>query len=70
MQQAKSLADILPAKSPSARREVLSAIQAREGRGVLFVLDGWDEYGGGFLEELIKSTEEYNIHFSSFIITS
>ena len=75
IQSAKSLADILPVESESMRREVMSKLLSCRGRGVLFVLDGWDEYGPGLrahslFQQLICNPGEVNVHFSSFVITS
>ena len=75
IQSAKSLADILPARSSNMRVELQSNMEACGGRGVLFVLDGWDEYGPGLqhsslFQQLICRPGEVNMHFSSLIITS
>ena len=48
IQSAKSLAGILPAlDSESHIEQVISVIQQSLGNGVLFVLDGWDEFPPG-----------------------
>ena len=75
IQAAKSLADLLPARSNNMRVELQSTMEACDGRGVLFVLDGWDEYGPGLqhsslFQQLICTPGEVNMHFSSLIITS
>ena len=75
IQSAKSLADLLPARSSNMRVELQSNMEACDGRGVLFVLDGWDEYGPGLqhsslFQQLICTPGEVNMHFSSLIITS
>ena len=75
IQSAKSLADILPVESENMRSEVMSEIQSCRGRNVLFILDGWDEYGPGLqhsslFQQLICTPGEVNMHFSSLIITS
>ena len=75
IQSAKSLADLLPAVSSNMRVELQSNMEACGGRGVLFVLDGWDEYGpglqhGSLFQQLICTPGEVNMHFSSLIITS
>ena len=72
IQSATSLADILPA---SMGTQTLSELDSCYGRDVLFVLDGWDEYGAGLrdrslFQQLICSPGEVNMHFSSLIITS
>ena len=75
VQSATSLADVLPAKSMNMRTQIVSQLECFNGRDVLFVLDGWDEYGGGLsyhsvFQRLICSPEEINMRFSSLIITS
>ena len=75
IQSAKSLADLLPARSSNMRVELQSNMEACDGRGVLFVFDGWDEYGPGLqphslFQQLICRPGEVNMHFSSLIITS
>ena len=75
VQAAKYLADLLPVESEIMRSEVMSELQTCRGRNVLFVLDGWDEYGPGlqlhsFFQQLICSPALVNMHFSSLIITS
>ena len=75
IQSAKHLIDILPVESEIMRKEVLSELRSCRGGSVLFVLDGWDEYGtglqaGSLFQQLICSPEEVNLHFSSLIITS
>ena len=75
VQSATSLADVLPAKSKNMRTQIVSQLECVNGRDVLLVLDGWDEYGGGLsylsvFQRLICSPEEINMRFSSLIITS
>ena len=75
IQSAKSLADLLPARSSNMRVELQSNMEACDGRGVLFVLDGWDEYSpglqhGSLFQQLICTPGEVNMHFSPLIITS
>ena len=75
VQSATSLADVLPAKSKNMRTQIVSRLECFNGRDMLFVLDGWDEYGGGLsyhsvFQRLICSPEEINMRFSSLIITS
>ena len=71
IQSATSLADILPARSSSMRMEVMSELQSCRGRGVLFVLDGWDEYGPDYslFKQLFCRPKEMNVPFHSLIIT-
>ena len=75
IQQAKSLNDVLLVESDVMRREVMSELLSCRGRNVVFVLDGWDEYGGSlrghsFFQQLICSPRKVNMQFSSVVITS
>jgi len=75
IQSAKNIDDILPVESEIMREEVLSELRSCRGRNVLFVLDGWDEYGAGLqadspFQQLICSPVKVNMHFSSLVITS
>jgi len=45
IQLAQSIADLLPAGSEERRRDAAKGIRVCRGRGVLFVVDGWDELG-------------------------
>ena len=75
IQSAKSIADILPTKSNTTCSEVLSIMEARDGHGVLFVLDGWDEYSPGLradtiFRKLITKPNDLSMHLSALVITS
>ena len=75
VQSAVSLADVLPAKSKNMRTQIVSLLESSNGRDMLFVLDGWDEYGAGLqahslFRQLICHPEEINMRFSSLIISS
>ena len=43
VQSAKSIADLLPCTDIETAQQVASAIKASNGRGILWVMDGWDE---------------------------
>ena len=43
VQRAKSIADLLPCQDVAVAQEYASEIIATNGRGILWVLDGWDE---------------------------
>ena len=43
VQRAKSIADLLPCQDIAVAQEYASEIIATNGRGILWVLDGWDE---------------------------
>ena len=75
VQSTKSISDILPVDSDAMAIEVMSLFQSRYGKGVLLVLDGWDELQPGssahsLLLQLIRIPDSINMHFSSVIITS
>ena len=75
VQSAISLFDILSAESESMSQDVLSELQSCKGRDVVFVLDGWDEYGVGLradspFQQLICRPSSVKMDFSSLIITS
>ena len=74
-QSAQSLEDLFPAKSPSTKKEVVSAIQYCGGHQVLVVLDSWDEFPPGLeqdsiISELICNPSNLNVQFCALIITS
>ena len=74
IQLAQRLEDLLPAES-NTKSEVVSAIQYCDGRNVLLVLDGWDEFPPGLKEhtiisKLIGSPADLKMQCSALIITS
>ena len=44
IQNASSLADILPAHTSDGSQSVASQLKATDGKYVLFIFDGWDEF--------------------------
>ena len=75
IQSARSVEDILPAESRSQAARVLVELQACRGRGLLWVMDGWDELllclrTNSVFHELIAAPEMCNLPFSTVIITS
>ena len=73
VQEANSIAGILPQRDPSMAREMAQEISACDGSGVLFVLDGWDEFNPKEPEQSIIHSlvfKEKTLHKSSIIITS
>ena len=61
IQNAKTIADLLPRQGETMGQDVEKEIEAINGRDVLFVLDGWDELpqsaqGHSIILSLIKST--------------
>ena len=72
---AKSIADLLPCRNDEMALQVASAITDIDGRGILWVLDGWDELPtqlrkSSFLREIIVPSTKSSITLSSVIVTS
>ena len=55
IQNANTLADILPTRNPEMSQNVASRLQATDGRNVLFVFDGWDEFPPSLMKKSIVS---------------
>ena len=75
IQSAKSLADLFPAQLKSVAREVVSRMETKGGEGLLFVLDGWDEFqpglrGNELIKNLIRNSSAIAMPSSSILITS
>ena len=75
VQCAKSIADLLPSRDDQMAEEVARAITASDGRGILWVLDGFDELPSNlreksFLRDLIIPSAKSPISLSSVIVTS
>ena len=75
VQSAKSIADLLPSRDDQMAEEVARAITASDGRGILWVLDGFDELPSklrekSFLRDLIIPSAKSPISLSSVIVTS
>ena len=75
VQSAKSITDLLPCPDIKTARQVDSAIKANNGRGILWVMDGWDELplrlqDDSFLRDMIAPPHISPITLSSVIVTS
>ena len=75
IQSARSVEDILPAESRSQAARVVAELQVFSGRGMLWVIDGWDElpsclHTNSVFHGLIALPETQNLNFSTVIITS
>ena len=75
IQSAQSIADLLPCSSMSRLQSVCSEIEASEGRGVLWVLDGWDELPpplqqSSLFHQLISPTRVSPFTQSAVLVTS
>ena len=75
VQRAKSIIDLLPCRNDEMAQTVASAITANDGRGILWVMDGWDELPAqlqqeSFLRDIIIPSSKSPISLSSVIVTS
>ena len=75
IQSAKSLSDLFPAQLKSVAREVVSRMETKGGEGLLFVLDGWDEFPPGLrgielIKNLICGPSAIDMPSSTLLITS
>ena len=75
VQSAKSIADLLPCRNDEMALLLASAITDIDGRGILWVLDGWDELPtqlrkSSFLRDIIVPSTKSPITLSSVIVTS
>ncbi len=77
IRSATCLADIIPHSSKEMREAVAKEITGQHGKGVCFLLDGWDELPpdvrrrGSFLYKLIAATHTREmLSHCSFIVTS
>ncbi len=75
IQSAWSIADLLPRRDNQMAEDVYSEIKARDGDGVLFILDGWDELPDDLPQESpLRQLIEYSVcsplQRSAVVITS
>ncbi len=75
IQAARSIADLLPRRNDQMARDILAELEARDGEGVLFVLDGWDELPGELprdspISQLIEPAILSPLEHSAVIVTS
>ena len=75
VQSAQSIADLIPCPHIESAQEVASIIKANLGRGILWVLDGWDELPShlrekSLLRDMITPSLHSPITQSSVIVTS
>ncbi len=75
VQAARSIADVLPRRNERMAKEVLAELEATNGEGVLFVLDGWDELPGDLpwdspLRQLVEPALVCPLDRSAVIVTS
>ena len=75
IQNATTLADILPVCNLEMSRIVASQIQDCDGRNVLFIFDGWDEFPShlqynSLVSTIIRQPHKLSLHQSTVLITS
>ena len=75
VQNASTLADILPARNSEMSQSVVSQLQATDGKNVLFVFDGWDEFppskmNNSFISTIIQQPHKLSLHQATVLITS
>ena len=75
VQRAKSITDVLPCRNDEMAQQVANAIATNDGRGILWVMDGWDELPShlrqkSFLRDIIIPSTKSPITLSSVILTS
>ena len=77
IQNASTLADIIPARNLEMSKSNSSHIQATDGKNVLFIFDGWDEFPEDLMENSLVSTIlrqplncKLSLHQSTVLITS
>ena len=75
IQNATTLADILPARTLEISQMVATKIQASDGKNVLFVFDGWDEFPHdlqkkSLVSTIIRKPHKLSLHQSTVLITS
>ena len=74
IREAKTVADLLPCADEAMAKEAETAMKAQFGRGVLWVLDGWDELPSDLpiIKKLIRPElfRESPLHQSAVIVTS
>ena len=74
VQNAKTLADVLPVELPHSQ-SIVSQLQASYGKGVLFIFDGWDEFPHNLMKDslissIIHQPHKLSLHRSTVLITS
>ena len=75
VQNANTLADILPARSFRLSEMIASQIQDFNGENVLFIFDGWDEFPthlqtNSLISTIIRQPHKLSLHQSTVLITS
>ena len=75
VQNACTLADILPARYIEMSQSIASQLKATDGNNVLFIFDGWDEFPSSLTNKslvsaIIRQPHRLSLHRSTVLITS
>ena len=75
IQNATTLADILPTRNLEMSQFVASQIKDRDGQNILFIFDGWDEFPShlqtnSLVSTIIRQPRKLSLHQSTVLITS
>ena len=75
IQNAKTLADIIPAHTIEMANSIATQLQATDGGNTLFVFDGWDEFppelmDNSLVSTIIRQPQKLYLHLSTVIVTS
>ena len=77
IQNAKTLADIIPARTTTLEmaNSIATQLQATAGINTLFVFDGWDEFppdlmNNSLVSTIIRQPQRLSLHLSTVIVTS
>ena len=75
VQNASTLADILPTRSLDMSQSIAAQLKAADGNNVLFIFDGWDEFPSSLMNKSLVSTiirqpHKLSLHRSTVLITS
>ena len=75
IQNASTLADILLARNSEISQSIASQLQATDGKNVLFVFDGWDEFltnlmNNSLVSTIIRQPHKLSLHQSTVLIIS
>ena len=75
IQNSNTLAEILPARNSKMSESVASQIHDTDGKNVLFIFDGWDEFphhlmNNSLVSTIIRQPHKLSLHHSTVLITS
>ena len=75
IQNAKTLADIISARTIEMTNSIATQLQATDGENTLFVFDGWDEFppklmANSLVSTIIRQPQKLSLHLSTVIVTS